>query len=243
MRRLYFAAFVVLIVSLPILGLTPVSAQAQGKALIISSLEKYVPMGYATQVESYLISAGYQVTFVKDTDVTINFLTTQLNKYDLIIWRTNVYSWDHTTYWYVGETSKTATLQAYAADFAAGLIDNTNGILGVSEGFFRRHFTSGSLSNVKLAILISSSSFSIAMVLLNAGVKSIIDYYGSFSLTFDMIDYVTRLVVKYLASGVTVKDSVWNTISRFLNQRMEDPLDSSYLPPIWWMGDSTLKIK
>jgi len=46
-----------------------------------------------------------------------------------------------------------------------------------------------------------------------------------------------------LASGVTVKDSVWNTISRFLNQRMEDPLDSSYLPPIWWMGDSTLTIK
>lgn len=232
----------VLIVSLPLTGLVNVSAQNQGKALIISSLEKYVPMGYTSQIQRYLTGAGYQVTLVQDTGVTLNFLTTQLNNYDLIIWRTNVYSWAHVTYWYVGETSNTATLQAYSSDFANRLVDNTNGILGVSEGFFRSHFPAGSLSHVKLAILVSSSSFSIAFVLVKAGVRSVIDYYGSFSLTFDMIDYVTKLVVNYLSGGTTVKDSVWNTISRFLNQRMEDPLDSSYLPPIWYMGDGTLAI-
>lgn len=243
MRRMFFAAVFVLIVSLPLTSPVHVSAQGQGKALIISSLEKYVPMGYALQVEKLLASAGYQVTFLKDTAVTLNFLTTQLNNYDLILWRTNVYSWAHITYWYVGEISNTATLQAHASDVAAGLVDNTNGILGVSEGFFRSHFPAGSLSNVKLAILVSSSSFSIAFPLLTAGVKSVIDYYGSFSLTFDMIDYVTRLVVRYLASGTTVKDAVWNTVSRFLSERLGDPLDTSYLPPIWWMGDSTLTIK
>jgi len=210
--------------------------------LILSSLEKYVPTGYSAQIQNYLTKAGYKVTLIKDTDVTLELLTTQLNNYDIVIWRTNIYDWAHVMYWYVGEISNRATLQAYATDFAAKRVDNTNGILGVSLDFFTYHFGPGSLSNIQLAVLISSTSSFLGQVLLRAGVKAVIDYYGSFSLTFDMIDYVTQLIIRFLSMGSTVKDSVWEVIKRFLNQKLANPLDSSYVPQIWWMGDSTLKI-
>ena len=242
MRKFFLVAILVLLVLLPFSGAMPVSAQSQGKALILSSLEKYVPMGYADKVQSYLMSAGYQVTFVQDTAVTLNLLTTQLNNYDVIIWRTNVYIWAHTTYWYVGELTNQATLQAYAADLKARRIDNTNGILGVSVDFFYTHFKAGSLGNVKLAVLVSSMSATIAQIVIRAGVKSVVYYWGSFSLSFNLIDYVTTLVLKYLANGNTVKESVQNTVSRFLTLRLEDPLDSTYLPPIWYMGNSATTI-
>lgn len=242
MRRILLAAFIILVVSMPF-SISNVSAQSQGKALIISSLEKYVPMGYKASIQLMLNSAGYQVTIVKDTDVTLNFLTTQLNNYDLVIWRTNIYEWAHITYWYVGELSNSATLQAYAGDLAARRLDNTNGILGVSEGFFRFHWSAGSLSNVKLAILVASSSYAIAFALVAAGVKSVIEYFSTFSLTFAYIDYTTWLMIRYLTTGNTVKDAVYNTIARFQEARVRDPLDSKYLPLIWYMGDSTLAIR
>jgi hypothetical protein len=238
-----FTVFVVLSLSTLFTGLVNVSAQTHGKALILSSLDKYVPMGYKSEIEHLLASAGYNVTIVKDTDVTLNFLTTQLNNYDLIIWRTNIYQWAHQTYWYVGELSNSATLQAYAADLTAGRMDNTNGILGVKDDFFRFHLPSGSLSNVKLMMLVASSSISIAISLSHAGVHSVIEYYDTFSLSFPMIDYTTWLMVRFLASGSSVKEAVYNTMNIFQEARVRDPLDAQYIPLIWYMGDSTLAIK
>lgn len=245
LQRKLFAVFVVSMVFLAAMqfsAIMPVSAQNQGKALILSSLEKYVPMGYSETVKKYLTKAGRNVTFVRDAAVTLDLLTTELNNYDVIIWRTNAYDWAHTTYWYVGELSNRATLSAYASDFEAGWIDNTNGILGVSVEFFLNHFDSGSLSNVKLIVLVSSLSSSIATVLLGAGAKSAIAYVESFSLYFGMIDFATALVFGYLTNGLTVENSVEITITRFRNVRVADPLDSKYVPPISSLGDGTLAI-
>lgn len=241
MRRIFFVALVVILVALPLSATVPVSAQGH-KALILSSLERYVPTGYSDQIQSFLTAAGYQVTFVKDTSVTVTLLLTQLNNYDLVIWRTNVYGWNHVTYWYVGELANQATSQAYASDFTAGWIDDTNGILGVSLDFFNNHFGPGSLGNVKLAILVSSMSNGMANIWLQAGVQAVVDYYGTFSLTFGLIDYVTSLVVRYLSEGNSVKDSVWKTVLRFLTLTPSDPLDQSYLPPVWWVGSGALTI-
>jgi len=243
MRRFILPVFLLIIVSVTFIVPGHVSAQTQGKALILSSLERFVPSSYMNQIQGYLTQAGYQVTILKDTAVTISFLTTQLNNYDVVIWRTNIYSWNHITYWYVGELSNTATLQAYAADVKNRLLDNTNGILGVSEEFFRSHFPPGSLTNVKLFMLVSSSSFSIALALIRAGAHSVIDYYSTFSLTFDMIDYTSWLIVRYLSSGVSVHDAVQATIDRFSQARIRDPMDTRYIPSIWFMGDSSLAIR
>ena len=254
MGRTFVTTLLVLLITIPLFGMTSVAGLApplfstptptgQGKALILSSLEQYAPMGYRNQIEQYLTNAGYQVTFMKDTNITVNFLETQLNNYDLFIWRTNVYSWNHTTYWYVGELSTSGTAQTYASDISAGYLDGTNGIIGVSFGWFHTHFGKGSLANVKLAILVSSESLNLTPILLKAGVESIIAYYGDFSIYDDMVDYGLRVVFSYLAEGRTVQNAVQSTVMLFYTQRLQDPLDSFYIPPIFNEGNSTLTIK
>ena len=53
-------------------------------------------------------------SFLSNSAVTLDFLTTQLNNYDVIVWRTNTYSFAHTTYWYVGQTVNLAAERKYA---------------------------------------------------------------------------------------------------------------------------------
>jgi hypothetical protein len=235
-------AFIAIVIMLPLLETLPVPAKAQPKALIVSSLERYSPMGHLDAVANYLKSAGYNVTFVSDTAVTIKFLTTQLSAYDVIIWRTDVYDVARTTYWFLGEMADQETSQAYASGVAAGWLDNSHGILGVSIDFFRYHFTSNSLANVKVAILMSSTSISIANVFVEAGVKATVDYYASFGATSNLGDYTTQLLTQYLAAGQTVKDSVTNTVNHFASLVVSGSLDPNYLPPVSYLGDGSVTI-
>jgi hypothetical protein len=223
----------------------PIHAQNQQKALILSSLEKYQPTQYLDRVARYLTDDGYTVTVMKDTQVTLNFLTTQLNNYDVVFWRTNVYEWHHVTYWYVGELTNKATMQAYSGDVANGNVDDTNAILGVDMNFLFKHFPTGSLNHVKLAVLTGSSSANIAAVFIGAGVKGTVDYYQSVSLAFGETDGITTIVVSYLTSGVSLQNAVWQTLIPFISQQINggpDPGEASQIPPIWYMGNGTLTI-
>jgi hypothetical protein len=244
LKRIFPIATIAVLILLPVVASVPVAAQPQHKAVILSSLDYLAPMGiYQSFITGSLQGAGYDVTFLHDTQVTIDFLLSQLNNYNLILWRTNIYTFNHLKYWYVGEQANSATQQKYASDIAAGWININAGILGVSTDFFANHFGSGSLGNVKLAVLISSVSDVVAMLLKNAGVSSIIFCNGQITLTFGTIDDLTGLMMSYLASGQSVYASVFNTVSPFTNAEPKDPLDSVYAPPFWFIGDSTLTIK
>jgi hypothetical protein len=199
-------------------------------------------MGYLGNIESFLSNSGYQVTFLANGNVTVNFLATQLNNYEVIIWRTNAYVWPHTTYWYVGEESNKATLQAYSADVANGKLDDTNGILGVSQDFFQQHFNSASLSNVKLAFIIGTMSSTIAGSWINAGAKAVVDCTDGVSLAFSNVDYIVGLMMNYLSHGYSVSDTMNKVIVPFLNMVLTDPLDSNYIPPMWFTGDGTVTL-
>jgi hypothetical protein len=220
----------------------PVHAQNSRQALIISSLERFQPTLYLNRVVGYLTNDGYNVTVVKDTAVTLNLLTTQLNNYDVVIWRTNVYMWNHETYWYVGELTNHATMQAYTQDFAKGYVDDTNAILGVSMNFLVEHFPAGSLNHVKLAVLTASMSANIATVFHSAGVKGAVDYYQSVSLAFGDTDSITAIVVSYLTSGITLQKAIWQTLTPYIAAHFPDPLETSQIPPLWYFGDGTLTI-
>jgi hypothetical protein len=175
--------------------------------------------------------------------VTLNLLVTQLNNYEVIIWRTNVYMWSHTTYWYVGEESNAATSKAYAADFAAGRVDDSNGILGISQDFFQSHFNSKSLSNVKLAFVIGTMSSSYAGSWVYAGAKAVIDCTDGVSLEFGNIDYYVGLMINYLAHGVSVQDTLYDVIVRWpLMNAPQDPLDSINIAPMWFTGNGTVTL-
>jgi len=256
LRKIFFAALVVVLVALPIASVRPAFASSPPMtspplkgtslktAVILSSLDQVYPMGqYGTDITYYLTQSGYSVTMLTNKQVTVDFLLTQLNNYSIVIWRTNTYTWKHIEYWYVGQLDNSGVETQYATDFANGWMNGNAGILGVSVGFFSAHFTNGTLGNVKLMMLISSDSDSFAGFFVNAGATTVIFANGAVNLSFGQIDDLTDQVVASLSMGQSVYSAVYNVVSPFAqNSNPEDPLDSSYTPPFWYAGDGTLSL-
>jgi hypothetical protein len=222
----------------------PYSTSSQKTAVILSSLDQVYPMGEYEKNDAYYLShAGYQVTFLTNKAVTVDFLLTQLNNYNIVIWRTNTYNWKHVEYWYVGEVASSGIQTKYANDFANGWINTNAGIVGVSLNFFTNHFTAHTLTNVKLLMLISSDSESFGEILYNAGANTVIFCNGPIALGFGLLDDVTTQVIASMSMGQNVYTAVYGAVSPFIqNSNPEDNLDSSYKPPFWYQGDGTLVI-
>ena len=239
MQKVVFFALLALAVLVPLHGSMAIAPKMQPKVLILSSIEKQFPMQYMVEITNDLKQAGYNVTFLKDEAVTVNFVTTQLDKYDVLIWRTGMYVHGNTTYWYLGERGNQTTVAAYARSISIGTLDASTGVLGVSANFFSNNYGPKSLANIKLAILISSMSITIAQIFVNAGVKTTIDFYQTLTAPLSLFDWVTRSLVGYLTTGSTVRDSIAKTI---YNYEYVSSLDDSYLPPISFLGDGNLQI-
>ena len=246
MRGLAGFAVLVLLVNISQLAIgVPTVLGGNGrKALIMSSLDKLVPFGYyGGLVTDSLKSLGYAVTTLNDGRITLDFITTSLNNYDIILWRTNSFTWNHQTYWYVGEPTNQKTQTKYSEDFKVGRANAQAGIIGVSITFFSYHYSHQLLKNVKLAILISSNSVTIASVLLtSAGVQSSIYCLDPISLTYGIIDDFTYQTVAYLKMGQSVSTAISNVHAPFVNPQLQDPLDTIYEPPLWFGGDPNLTI-
>src|SRR5208337_2332002 len=207
-------------------------ALGQGQALVLSSINQTTPMGtYAMNLIYYLKRAGYTVTYLTDGAVTVDFLVNNLNSYSVVVWRTNAFTRAHTDYWYVGEKINSVTEQKYAADFAAGYLNDKTGIFGVDTDFVNEHFGPNTLSGVKLLILMASDGNSIAPQLVTAGVSSVIFCNGNISLQFGLIDDLMVQLVAYLSQGENVYTAVYNTLTH-----------SPYVPPFWYEGNDALTI-
>lgn len=239
MEKILFFALLALAILVPPPGSMPIAPKTQPKVLILSSIDKQYPMQYLVELTTDLKQAGYNVTFLKDSAITVNFVTTQVNKYDILIWRTDMYVHGNTTYWYLGEPGNQTTMAAYARSKSIGTLDASYGVLGVSANFFSINYGPKSLANVKLAILISSMSITIAQILLTAGVKTTVDFYKTLTAPLSLFDWVTKSLVGYLTTGSTVRDSIAKTI---YNYDYVSSLDDSYLPPISFLGDGNLQI-
>lgn len=221
----------------------PVMAQGR-KALILSSLQKLAPLRNEDleTITRSVVSAGYSVTYLADQQVTVSVITSQLNKYDLVIWRTNTYDFGHIMYWYIGQSVSNAILQQYAPEFALKELDASHGIIGANLDFFQHHIRAGSLNRVKLAILVSSYSSSISNYLIGEGAKSVIEFCGSFSLQFGLVDTVTATLMYHLSSGDDVADAISATVTPYLTMQPTDPLDTVQIPPLAVAGDATVTI-
>lgn len=247
LRRIFLTMVLVGLALFPFATFAPVQAYApslQHKAVILSSLEQMSPMGfYGMYIERTLTRAGYQVTFLADRAVTLDFLTTQLNNYDLVIWRTNQYNFHHTDYWYVGEIATSGTRNKYSTAFTYGWVNANAGVLGISTDFMAKYFSPHTLTNVKLMVIIASNSNIIANFLISAGAKSVVSVNGYISLYFGLLDDLTAEMFAYLGQGKSVYTSVYNTVAPYSkSQVLQDPLDSSYSPPFWFIGDGSVTI-
>ena len=141
MRKVVLIVLIVAVMILPIFTSSQVfatnvsispplfAAQAQKQAVILDSLEKVYPMGlYGKLIVDQLQSVGYQVTVLKNGNVTLDFLVNQLNNYSVIIWRTDSYTWQHREFWYVGQLSNSPLQAEYSSDYAQGMINGNGGI-------------------------------------------------------------------------------------------------------------------
>lgn len=256
MRKTVLIAIIVVVVILPISAANQVFATnamispplfaspTQKKAVILDPLEQVYPMGlYGKLITDQLQSVGYQVTVLTNGNVTLDFLVNQLNNYNLIIWRTDSYTWQHREFWYVGQLANSAVQAEYASDFAQGYINGMGGIMGVSLEFIMEHFPAHSLTNVNFMLLIATDSNVFSPVFNTAGANAVVYCNGQVSLSFSLIDDLAGQLTSYLVQGQTVYNAVYNTVSPFVqNTQMEDPLDSSYAPPFWFTGNSTVVI-
>jgi hypothetical protein len=184
---------------------------------------------------------GYNVTFLHDTGVTLDVLLNQMGNYDVVFWRTNGYArLDHATYFFVGEYSNSATLAKYAADLAAGTLDNSLGILGINSNFLRAHLAADSLSRIKLMVLITGNLGDFAKTMLSFGVTAVVNTYGYFA--FNIVDPAVAQVFSYLAQGLTVKQSVIKLLSPFYGWLTGSEINQSEFPQIWYSGDASITI-
>jgi hypothetical protein len=194
-------------------------------------------MLYVDKVTLGLKEAGYNVTFLSSNTISLSlFTTTQLDQYDIIIWRTNTYVLGNTTYWYLGSQYN----ESYAGAIGVRTIAVSNGMLAVNQNFF--NFSPNSLAHVKLAILMSSMSITIAQALIAAGVKTTIDLYQTIDWTVappSLLDWVTWSLVSFLTTGNDVKDSIYKTI---YNYEYAGSIEDSSLPPISFLGNGNLQI-
>lgn len=239
MRKHLFFALMALAIFLPSHGAMPIAPRSQPRALILSSTEKQYPMQYLGEVTGNLKRAGYNVTFLSASAITVKLVTTQLDQYDILIWRTDMYLRGNITYWYLGQQANQTILAAQAGGMQIRTIDASNGILAVSADFFSDNYGPKSLANVKLAIIIASMSITLAQAFIAAGVRTTIDFYQYLPAPPSLFDWVTQSLVGYLASGSTVRDSIAKTIYSFeYLGSIEDP----YLPPISFLGDGNLQL-
>ena len=239
MQKTMLFAFMALAIFVPPLGSTPISPSNQQRALIISSTQSQYPMLYSDRVTAELEQAGYNVTFLDSNTITLNLFTAaQLDQYEIVVWRTDTYILGNTTYWYLGEQNN----ESYAGSIGVRTIAVTNGMLAVDQEFFTSNFAPNSLSNIQLAILMSSMSITIAQSLIAAGVKATIDLYQAIDWTIappSLLDWTTWSLIGYLTTGNDVSDSVYKTI---YNYDFTGSISDSSLPPISYLGNGSLKI-
>jgi hypothetical protein len=193
-------------------------------------------MQYVDQMTAELKHAGYDITFLNGSSITVSFFTTQLNKYDVLIWRTDSFALGNTTYWYLGNQNNQTN---YEGAIGIGSVAVTNGMVAVSEEFFSNTYASNALAHIKLAILISSMSITIAQSLIEAGVTTTIDFYQTLDAPPSLFDWVTQSLVGYLTTGSAVRDAIYKTI---YNYEYAGSLDDTYLPPISFLGNGNLQI-
>jgi hypothetical protein len=242
---LTISVIVLLALSIPsgVIAFIP-SSRPKGNALVLSSVNEAVPMGdYAKTILRYLEGAGFNVTYLTDGAITIDLILNHLNDYSVVIWRTNTFNWVHSIYWYVGEKSNDGVQQKYASDFAAGLLNDHMGVVGMNSDFLKNHLRANTLIKVRLIVFIGGYGNSIAPQFVKAGVSSVIFTHGDISLQHGFIDNLTVQIVSYLTQGQNVDAAVYETVSPFnQGQKPQDPLDSTYAPPFWYLGDGTLTI-
>lgn len=216
----------------------PPTASAAKRAVILSPLSWLYPIGYLGRLTSYLNSAGFTVDLIENQLVTVELFKHHLSDYNVIIWRTEAYEWNHKVFWYLGEFASPTSNDVYKDDIAAGRMDFHGFAAGIKWDFIAYYYGSSGLAG-RLVYILASRSLDIGFGFLQAGAKDVIGYFGSISLQWGFGDFVTRLLFSYLSQGLTVDAAVNKTIDFFTKMKLESQIDIVVIPPLYYTGDGS----
>lgn len=214
------------------------------RALIVSPQESYLPSLRVIEVMDDLRSIGYAVDFVKDTNVTVQFMKTGLRGYDIIILRMLAYRFAaHPYFLLTGEPVAPSDLEKNKDDIIAERVDRSTGsVYGVSGAFFERYYNSTSFNGKLVYIMAAESYLTLSDSFRGRGADVFVGYTGPVYLNWGIGDTVTLYFFRALTMGMNVNDAFFLTMSHLRHAGS----GSFVAPPfdtMFWVGNGTFRIK
>jgi hypothetical protein len=154
---------------------------------------------------SVLQKAGYQVDVFLNGNVSIAFLETSLSNYDLIIFRTDSFSYEGAQYFCAGDPVSPNTPAAFANQILLQEVQ-VSACVGFSLKFIQHNYSPGSLHG--LVYVLASASYQLSYVLRSAGASVFLGFTMDFSVRWGRMDAMTQKFFSYLADGYSVNDAI-----------------------------------
>lgn len=210
----------------------PVSKQA----LFLSPLERWIPTWNLEGYVSLLERAGYRVDLLFSENVSISFLRSGLANYDIIILRTDSFSWEGFNYYCSGDPVTFEARSRYAAEVSDRQL-HIGACVGFSFKFIQSNYPANSL-RAGMVFVMDGYSAEMSSVFLAAGSAVYVGYYDGYPLVWGRMDALSLKWLSFLSKGYPVKTAV----PMLYNYLTFGHGDTGTWPSLFWYGDGNFKL-
>jgi len=214
---------------------SPAFSESTKRAVFLSPLEGWYQTWNLDTYVSVLQKAGYQVDVFLNENVSIAFLETGLSNYDLIILRTDSFSYEGAQYFCAGDPVTPESPGTFAAQILLQEV-HVSACVGFSLNFIQHNYSPGSLHG--LVYVLASSAYQLSYAFHSAGASVFVGFGTDFSLRWGRMDAMTQKFFSYLADGYSVNDASMR-LSLYLYSG--HGITANWVP-ISWVGDGNYKI-
>ena len=199
---------VVLLASTDATYSAPLLSSSDKQAVFISPLERWEPTWHRKEYVSLLENAGYHVDVVLDEDASISFLKTGLASYDVIVLRTDSFTYEGYSYYCAGDDVTAKSRADFAAEISQHEVQ-VGACVGFSGAFIRDNYPANSLRK-GLVFVVDGYSADLSSSFLKAGSAVYVGYYDANTLAWGRTDCMSLKWLSYMARGDSVKDATLN---------------------------------
>jgi len=215
----------------------PMFADNEKQAAFISPLEDWNPTWHTEEYVSLLENAGYHVDFVLGENASISFLKTRLGDYDLIILRTDSFTYEGNNFYCSGEAATFEARKTYANEIEDGQIQ-VAACVGFNALLISNSYPAGSLRRGLVTVL-DGYSADLGQAFIEAGEAAFVGYYDdAYSLSWGRLDALSLQWLKYASQGYSIKESVL-MLYGYLNRGHGE---TASWPALFYYGEAEFKI-
>lgn len=235
----------VLLIALCVLALAANTGYAMGapafgtmgkQAVFLSPVERFHPTWHLEEYTSVLERAGYSLNVLLNEDVSLSLLSEGLGSYDIIILKTDSFTYQGTSYYCSGERVTPETRTTYAGEISKREL-HVGACLGFSLMFLYGSYQPDSL-RPGLVLMVDGYAEDLASVFIAGGSKVFVSYYNAYSLSWGLMDAYSIKWLKYMADGLSVKQATGKMYA-YLTSGHGNIVS---WPTIFWYGDGNFKI-